>query len=52
MAKHYSWYEIYNEKTGEVDKYRDPLNPDAFPEEEKEQKKVKSDENTKEEKPD
>lgn len=45
MAKSYSWYEVYNPETGNFDKFRDPLNPDAFPEEENEHKKAETDEN-------
>lgn len=41
MAKFLSWYEVPNAKTGEIEKYRDPLNPDAFPEdEEKKQREI------------
>lgn len=34
MVKSYSWYEVFNPKTGKMEKFRDPLRPDAFPEEE------------------
>lgn len=39
MGKHYSWIEVYNPETGKMDKYPDPLNPDAFPEDEDNEKK-------------
>jgi hypothetical protein len=34
MGKHYSWIEVYNPETGKIDKYRHPLDPDSFPEDE------------------
>lgn len=46
MAKIESWYEVYNPETGKWDKFRDPLNPDRFPEAENNQQKgVESEEN-------
>ena len=36
MSKQFSWYEAFNENTGKMEKYPDPLNPDSFPEDEKE----------------
>lgn len=48
MAKIESWYEVYNPETGKMEKFRDPLNPDRFPEDENnEQKGVESEENPK-----
>ena len=42
MAKQYSWYEVFNEETGQMEKYPDPLNPDVFPRDKKEEKTVPS----------
>ena len=42
MAKQYSWYEVLNEETGQMEKYPDPLNPDVFPEDKKEEMTVPS----------
>lgn len=39
MGKHYSWLEVYNPETGEMDKYPHPLDPDAFPKDEDNEKK-------------
>lgn len=46
MAKIESWYEVYNPETGKMEKFRDPLNPDRFPEyENNEQNGAESDKN-------
>lgn len=44
MAKIECWYEVYNPETGEMEKFRDPLNPDRFPEDNKEQTVAESEE--------
>ena len=49
MAKIESWYEVYNPETGKMEKFRDPLNPDRFPEDElQKQRGAESEENSEE----